>query len=38
MEVKILTHHKASDGTYGSPRITVDLLEAGTLVSVNTVA
>ena len=38
LEVKILTHHKASDGTYGSPRITVDLLEAGALVSVNTVA
>lgn len=38
LEVKILTHHKASDGTYGSPRITVDLLEAGALVSVNTLA
>jgi transposase InsO family protein len=38
LEVKIDTHHKESLGTYGSPRITADLHEAGTLVSVNTVA
>ena len=38
LEVKILTHHKDSGGTYGSPRITADLHEAGEQVSVNTVA
>jgi hypothetical protein len=38
LEVKIFTHHKESDRTYGSPRITADLHEAGTLVSMNTVA
>ena len=38
LQVKIISHHKQSHGTYGSPHITVDLLEAGTPVSVNTVA
>ena len=38
LHVKIISHHKDSHGTYGSPRITADLREAGTAVSVNTVA
>ena len=38
LQVKIINHHKESDGTYGSPRITADLHDAGTKVSVNTVA
>ena len=38
LEAKIISHHKESDGTYGSPRITADLHDAGTKVSVNTVA
>jgi putative transposase len=38
LHVKIISHHRRSHGTYGSPRITADLREAGTAVSVNTVA
>lgn len=38
LQVKIISHHADSDGTYGSPRITADLREAGIQVSVNTVA
>lgn len=38
LEVKILTHHKDPQGTYGSPRITADLHDAGERVSHNTVA
>jgi len=38
LAVKIMTHHKDSKGTYGSPRITADLHDAGERVSVNTVA
>jgi len=38
LHVQIISHHKDSDGTYGSPRITADLHDAGTAVSVNTVA
>ena len=38
LHVKIISHHKDFDGTYGSLRITADLHEAGTAVSVNTVA
>ena len=33
---KIVEFHKASDGTYGAPRIVHDLREAGEIVSVKT--
>ena len=38
LHIKIINHHKDSDGTYGSPRITADLNDSGTAVSLNTVA
>ena len=38
LEAKILTFHQDSRGTYGAPRITLDLHEDGETVSHNTVA
>ncbi len=38
LDQKIATLHRASRGTYGSPRITLDLHEDGDTVSENTVA
>ncbi|WP_435593076.1 IS3 family transposase [Nocardia sp. bgisy118] len=38
LTVKILDVHAASDGTYGSPRITAELRERGEVVSAKTVA
>ena len=38
LQTRILIYHRESDGVYGSPRITKDFHEAGTAVSVNTVA
>ena len=38
LDAKIISFHKGSNGTYGAPRITLDLHEAGEQVSHNTVA
>jgi len=38
LDAKIISFHQSSSGTYGAPRITLDLLEAGERVSANTVA
>jgi putative transposase len=38
LDAKIISFHKTSGGTYGAPRITLDLHEAGEGVSRNTVA
>jgi transposase InsO family protein len=38
LDAKIISSHKSSNGTYGAPRITLDLVEAGEQVSRNTVA
>ena len=38
LDAKIISFHKASRGTYGSPRVSTDLHEAGERVSHNTVA
>lgn len=38
LDAKIISFHQVSNGTYGAPRITTDLHEAGEKVSRNTVA
>jgi len=38
LDAKIISFHQGSNGTYGAPRITLDLHEAGERVSRNTVA
>ena len=38
LDAKIISFHQGSRGTYGAPRITLDLHEAGEQVSHNTVA
>ena len=38
LDAKIISFHHSSSGTYGAPRITLDLHEAGESVSHNTVA
>ncbi|MCW2511849.1 MAG: transposase [Mycobacterium sp.] len=38
LTAKIITHHRDSGGTYGSPRITADLRAAGEKVSEKTIA
>jgi transposase InsO family protein len=38
LTVKIIDHHRESEGTYGSPRITADLRARGEVVSAKTVA
>ena len=38
LDAKILSFHKDSRGTYGEPRITLDLIEDGEMTSHNTVA
>jgi putative transposase len=38
LDAKIINFHKISSGTYGAPRITLDLREGGERVSRNTVA
>ena len=38
LDAKIISSHQGSNGTYGAPRITLDLVESGEGVSQNTVA
>ena len=38
LDAKIISFHRASNGTYGAPWITTDLHESGERVSRNTVA
>ncbi len=38
LDAQVIASHKASGGTYGSPRVTDDLHDAGVAVSENTVA